>query len=163
MRDEEELSEKRRREIIEQIRISARTVGVPDFDVESRLAGHLAGPVSEDRPDVPVWEYLDYGVNHPAFTVEDIVQVRFPVAFLGGETTVASIAEELRPDPVSAPPRPQPTAEEIVERYAMMHQAQVLGWNAQTRTVEYLKPQAEYRAILEQWWANVRSRRAKES
>jgi len=56
----EPLSEEHRQQIINQIRADAEKAGFPDYDVESRLAGDLAGPASEDRPGVPVWHYFDY-------------------------------------------------------------------------------------------------------
>lgn len=150
MESEESLTEERRQQIINQIRADAEKAGFPDYDVESRLAGHLAGLASEDRPDVPVWHYFDYAAAESAVTIEDLIDIRFPVSFYGGGSTINSVAEELKPHPIQPPV--VPTAADIVRRYAMMHDAGVLGWNSATRMVERLKPLDCEMKVFKDWW-----------
>lgn len=150
MGSEEQVCEERRRQLIHQIGDEARKAGFPDYDVASRLAGHLAGPASKDRPDVPVWQYLDYAATEPNVTVEDIIRVRFPITFYEERSTVTSIAEELQLGPTWLPV--SPTAADIVRFYAMLHDAGVLGWNSATRTIEQLKPQSSYMKVFKDWW-----------
>lgn len=150
MEPEKHATDEFRRQIIDQIRAVARDAGSPDYDVESRLAGHLAGPASEDRPEVPVWQYFEYAAAAPGVTIEELINIRFPISFHGEGSTVTSIAEELKPAPVAAPL--VPTAEDIVRRYAMMHDAGVLDWNTVTRTVERLKPLESEMKVYKEWW-----------
>ena len=132
MDNPEALSEIRRLQIIDQIRADAAAAGRADFDVDSMIAGHLAGPASPDRPNVPVWEYRAY-VEASGSTIKQLAGVRFPVEFFVGGSTVTSIAEELRPLPV--PSGVSPTAEDILRQYEMMHSAGVL-WVGQRHAVD---------------------------
>lgn len=60
-------------------------------------AGKLAGPATPDRPNVPIWEYENYVEKHRDVDLEDLVAVRFPVIFFGGDgVTIDSAAEYLR-------------------------------------------------------------------
>ena len=152
MSDDEYLSEERRLEIIEQIRQQARDAGYPDFDVESVLGGHLAGPASADRPDVPVWQYAEYAAASET-TLEELLQIRFPLWFYGG-STITSVAEELRPPRVV--PEVMATADEIIHRYEMMHAAGVLEWDSDARAVRQVKSMSEYRRVFSLWWSQLR-------
>jgi hypothetical protein len=150
-----ELSEERRLEIIRGLQDDARRDGFPDVDIESLVAGHLAGPASTDRPPVPVWEYLDYVEAHPGLSIEELAKVRFPILFHGGGSTVTSIAEHTAPGPV--PPTFVVTAEDVVRLFALMHEVGAMQWNAETRTIEELRPRDSYApAIYEKWSSQLR-------
>jgi hypothetical protein len=153
----DELSGERRLKLLRELNEAARQAGFPNFDAEGLAAGHLAGPASTDRPPVPVWEYLDYVAKHPEVSIDEISQIRFPISFHGGGSTVTSIAEHTAPGPV--PPTFSLTAEDIVRLFALMHDAGAMQWNAETRTIEELKPRASYApAIYEKWRSQLDAR-----
>ena len=153
----DELSEKHRLKIFRELNEAAHQAGFPNFDAEGLAAGRLAGPASTDRPPVPVWEYLDYVAKHPEVSIDEISQVRFPISYHGGGSTVTSIAEYTAPGPV--PPTFVVTAEDIVRLYVLMHDAGAMQWNAGTRTIEELKPRASYApAIYEKWRSQLEPR-----
>ncbi len=112
----------------------------PEADIDSLVAGSLAGPASPDRPPVPAWEYLNYLASHPELSINDLSRTRFPVALQAGTTMVTSIAELIAPGPV--PVTYQVTAEDVVRLYQLMHEAGVMRWNPQTRTHEEIAPPA---------------------
>jgi hypothetical protein len=154
----DEISEEHRLQRFREINEAARQSGLPDYDAKALAAGHLAGPASTDRPPVPVWEYLDYVATHPEVSIEEISQVRFPISFHGGGSTVTSIAEHTAPGPV--PPTFVVAAEDVVGLYALMHDAGAMQWDAGTRTIEELKPHASYApAIYEKWRSQLKLRR----
>lgn len=160
---EQPVTEEARQHVIDAIRAEARKAGFPEYDVEGRLAGRVAGPPSDDRPDVPVWQYIEYAAAMRDITFEEVIQVRFPISFFGEGSTVTSIAEELQ----HGPPGPAeasvaPTAEDVVRRYLILHQAGVLGWNRATRTVERLKPLESEMEVFKVWWNELLDRAAYE-
>jgi hypothetical protein len=123
------MTEDERRERVRMLVESA-----PDgVDIESTLAGSLAGPESTDRPDVPMWEYVEYAATHPDVTLHDLGAVRFPLRNERGDTTVTSIDELLKPGLGSA--AVHRTRRDIVDLYAVMHAAGLLRWDAATRTI----------------------------
>jgi hypothetical protein len=148
----DELSEERRLEIIRGLQDAARRDGFPDIDIDSLVAGDLAGPASTDRPPVPVWEYLDYAVEHPGVSIEELSKVRFPILFHCEGSMVTSIAEHTAPGPV--PPRLVVTADDVVRLYALMHEAGAMQWNAETRTIEEVKPRYSYAPAIYEKWAS---------
>lgn len=150
---DDELSEAQRQEILRTLRQEQ-----PDVDIDGLVAGKLAGPASGDRPPVPVWEYLDYPGEHPELSLEWIVQVRFPIDFFGGGSTVTSIAEHLAPGP--HPARFVLDAGDIVRLYRLRHEAGALRWNAETRTHEETMPQSAYVKAVYATWAAELERKA---
>ena len=153
------LSEEHRSEIFRELNEAAQRAGSPNFEAERLAAGHLAGPASIDRPPVPVWEYLDFVTKHPGVSVNEFSQVRFPISFHGGGSTVTSIAEHTAPGPI--PATFVVTAEDIAYLYALMHDEGAMQWNATTttRTIEELKPHASYApAIFKKWRSQLESR-----
>lgn len=153
----DKFSEEHRSKIFRELNEAAQQAGLPNFDAERLAAGHLAGPASVDRPPVPVWEYLDYVAKHPEVTINEISQVRFPISFHGGGSTVTSIAEHTALGHM--PATFVVTAEDVVHLYALMHDEGAMQWNATTRTIEELKPHASYApAIYENWRSQLETR-----
>ena len=155
----DKLCEEHRSEIFRELNEAAQQSGSPNFDAERLAAGHLAGPASIDRPAVPVWEYLAFVTKHPGVSVNEISQVRFPISFHDGGSTVASIAEHTAPGPI--PATFLVAAEDIVYLYALMHDEGAMQWNATTTTttIEELKPHAPYApAIFKKWRSQLESR-----
>jgi hypothetical protein len=124
-------------------------------DVERLLAGSLAGPESADRPDVPVWEYVDYAAAHPDVTLADLGAVRFPIRSARGGTFPTSLDELLKPGP--APAAVELTRGDIVELYAAMHAAGLLRWDAATRTIVQVDapPSRDVAAVHAAWRARI--------
>ena len=111
----------------------------PDgVDIERLLAGSIAGPESAERPDVPVWEYVEYAATHPDVTLDDLGQVRFGIRSARGDTVPTSIDELLKPGP--GPAAAYPTRRDIVHLDAAMHAAGLLRWDAATRTIVQVDP-----------------------
>lgn len=139
-------SEDERRERVRML-VESAPAGV---DVERLLAGSLAGPESADRPDVPVWEYVDYAATHQDVTLADLAAVRFPIRSARGDTFPTSIDELLEPGPV--PATVHLTRRDIVELYAAMHAAGLLRWDAATRTIVQVDaPPADVAAVHTAW------------
>jgi hypothetical protein len=140
------LSEDERRERVRMLVESA-----PDgVDIERLLAGSLAGPESADRPDVPVWEYVEYAATHPDVTLDDLGEVRFPIRNARGDTVPTSIDELLKPGP--GPAAVHPTRRDIVDLYAAMHAAGLLRWDAATRTIVRVDaPSSDVAAVAAAW------------
>lgn len=128
--------------------------------LSATAAGTLAGRATPDRPDVPVWEYEEHVAAHPEVALEDLLAVRFPVVFHGGEeSTIASVADELRPLPV--PPRRSLTVADVLDRWRRHHVAGVVGWDHARRAVVHLRPLEDHRAVVRAWaaatWPDVGS------
>jgi hypothetical protein len=64
----------------------------PAHDLDNSLAGALAGPASPDRPNLPVWDYLDFVAVHPSTSLAELTAVRFPVLLYEGESSVTSVS-----------------------------------------------------------------------
>ncbi|KPG80230.1 hypothetical protein AEQ27_12680 [Frigoribacterium sp. RIT-PI-h] len=113
-------------------------------------SGTLAGPATRDRPDVPIWDYEQYSQERPEVELDDLVAVRFPVIFYGGEDfTIDSAAEHLRTDPV-APPVPV-TLASVLDMWKQLHTAGVVAWDHDQRAVEHVRPQQAYEAVVARW------------
>ncbi len=150
----EESEEDERRERIRAL----KAVAPAGVDVESLLAGSLAGPASDARPPVPVWEYLDYLAERRELSLDDIVRTRFPIRLHGGETTVTSIAE-LTSGPGSATYRVGPA--EVVRLYRLQHEFGALTWEPVDRMhVEAMPPSAYRAAVFDAWRRELDSREA---
>jgi hypothetical protein len=122
----------------------------PEVDVAALAGGSMAGLPSTDRPEVPVWEYLEYVAERPKLTLDALAEMRFPIALHAGTTMVTSIAEMLAPGP--HPPTYQTGPEDVVQLYRFMHEAGALVWNPVTRTHEEVLPPASYRGpVYEKW------------
>lgn len=147
------MSEDERRETVRMLVESA-----PDgVDIESTLAGSLAGQESTDRPDVPMWEYVEYAATHPDVMLHDLGAVRFPIRNERGDTTVTSIDELRRPG--LAPAAVHPTRRDIVDLYAVMHAAGLLRWDAATRTIVQVDaPSSDVAALHAAWQDRVAGR-----
>lgn len=116
----------------------------------------LAGRATSNRPNVAIWDYQRYADDHADVSMEDLIEVRFPVVFFGGDGfTIDSAAEYLRTDPV--PASPNPSVSKVVEMWSVLHAAGVVRWDAQRRAVEHVKPLEEYRTVLRQWHAEQRN------
>lgn len=119
-------------------------------------AGELAGPATPDRPNVPIWEYENYAEQHPDVNVDDLVTVRFPVIFHGGnDFTIDSAAEYLRTDPVP-PPTPM-TLGEVIDLWRHLHAAGVVAWDSDRRAVEHCRPFDDYEIAVAAWRVKFRS------
>lgn len=127
----------------------------PDgVDMERLLAGSLAGPESADRPDVPVWEYVEYAATHPGVTLDDLGPVRFPIRNARGDTIPISIDELLSPGP--GPAAVHATRRDVVDLYAAMHAAGLLRWDATTRTIVQVDaPSSDVAAVHTAWRARI--------
>ena len=127
----------------------------PDgVDIEHLLAGSLAGPEDAHRPDVPVWEYVDYATTHPGVTLDDLGKVRFPIRTARGDTIPTSIDELREPGPGLA--GAHLTRRDIVELYAAMHTAGLLRWDAATRTIVQVDaPPSDIAAVHAAWRARI--------
>lgn len=122
----------------------------------SQAAGTLAGRATSNRPNVAIWDYQRYVDNHADVSMQDLIEVRFPVVFFDGDGfTIDSAAEYLRTDPV--PPPPIPTVSEVIDMWSVLHAAGVVRWDAERRAVEHVKPLEEYRTVLLQWHAKQRN------
>ena len=116
-------------------RVRMLVESAPDgVDIESLLAGSLAGPESPDRPDVPVWEYVEYAATHPDVTLQDLGQVRFPIRNARLDTTFPTSIDELL-KPGNGPAAVHRTRRDIIDLFAVMHAAGLLRWDAATRTI----------------------------
>jgi hypothetical protein len=114
--------------------------------------GVLAGRATPDRPNVPIWDYLQFAADHPEVTLDELTAVRFPVIFFDGEDfTIDSAGESLRTDPVR-PPVPE-TLESVIDRWKALHAAGVVQWNSDKRAVEMIRPMNEYTRVLRDWGA----------
>lgn len=134
------MSEDERAERVAQMQADA------PIDISGLLAGELVGPVSADRPPVPVWEYLDYLEAHPELSIDQLSRVRFPVTLYNGDVTVTSIAEGLAPGPI--PATYDMTPQDVVRLYQVQHDVGAFRWNADTLTHEQTKPLAAYHAAV---------------
>jgi hypothetical protein len=128
----------------------------PDLDWDNLLSGRLAGPVTPDRPDVPVWDYLAFVKRHPETRLADLTSARFPVRYLDGSWSVTSVDEDLRPVPSSykgtlPEPAVTETAHTVISRYAALHDAGVIEWDPVERGVVHLKPIGSYTAVVHAW------------
>ncbi|MGA1813957.1 hypothetical protein VH571_16360 [Frondihabitans sp. 4ASC-45] len=124
----------------------------------STLAGGtLAGPATPNRPNVPIWEYASYSEQHPDVEIDDLVAIRFPVIFYGGdEFTIYSAAEYLRTDPVP-PPRPM-GLDSIIDMWRHLHAAGIVAWDSEKRAVEHRQPISAYKAAVAEWGTHWRAR-----
>jgi len=117
-------------------------------------SGTLAGPATRDRPNVPIWDYEQYGQEHLEVKLEDLVAVRFPVIFYGGEDfTIDSAAERLRKDPVA--PAVPVTLASVLDLWKQLHAAGVVAWDHDRRAVEHVRPQQVYDAVLARWGTDL--------
>jgi hypothetical protein len=125
----------------------------------AKLAGGvLAGRATPDRPDVPIWDYLQFAADHPEVTLDALSTVRFPVIFFEGEDfTIDSVVESLRTDPFP-PPVPK-TLDSVIDRWNTLHAAGVVEWNSDKRAVEMIRPMSEYKRVLGEWGAGRRAKR----
>lgn len=128
----------------------------PDLDWDNLLMGRLAGPMTDDRPAAPIWEYPALAEAAPAVSMKDLTAARFPVRFVEGDWTVTSIDEELKPFPRSLKgPRPTPrvenSVESVIRKYRFLHDAGVIAWDPEARGLAYLQPIAVYRDALKAW------------
>lgn len=118
----------------------------------SLAAGTLAGRATSGRPNVAIWDYQRYADDHSDVSIEDLVEVRFPVIFFGGQDfTIDSAAEYLRTDPVPTPRLP--TVSEVINMWSALHAAGVVRWDEERRAVEHVRPSGEYRKVLREWHA----------
>ena len=125
----------------------------PGFDVDRTLAGSLAGRATPGRPDLPPWGYLKHLAAHPEVTADDLIGVRFPVVFFGGEdSTIESAEEHLREGPM--PPTNPSTLASFVDLWARLHVAGVARWNSELRAVEYVAPEVERDRVIAEWGAH---------
>ncbi|MHB1235073.1 MAG: hypothetical protein ACYCZK_05305 [Microbacteriaceae bacterium] len=119
--------------------------------VDGLAAGILAGPVSADRPPVPVWEYLDYLTAHPRLSQEDLSQIRFPIMSYGGVLTITSIAE-LTATPGLVSPTFKVTPEDVVRLYGLMYALGVMRWNPDSKVhEEVVSPTVYAKGLYEKW------------
>ncbi|MBT8163037.1 MULTISPECIES: hypothetical protein [Arthrobacter] len=117
--------------------------------------GTLAGPVSPDRPPVPVWEYMNYAAEHPGITEDHMAGIRFPLRLHDGTLMVTSISEMVPGN------RPTPTfgitVADVVHLYQLMHDSGAVLWNASKLEHEEVKPASEYRTeVYAAWRAGLR-------
>ena len=131
----------------------------PGHDVANSLSGALLGPATADRPNLPVWEYLDFVAAHPSVPLSALTAVRFPVLYFEGESSVSSIDEDLRPPPSHLKHVPKMTvvldAEALVRRYVMEHDAGLVEWDPRSRGIRYLVPVGARRSVLQEWFATL--------
>ncbi|AMM21029.1 hypothetical protein AX769_13915 [Frondihabitans sp. PAMC 28766] len=77
------------------------------------------------------------------------------MVFFGGEEfTIDSAAEYLRTDPV--PPLSVSTVSDVIDMWSALHTAGIVGWDAERRAVEHVKPLGKYRTVLRKWHAEQR-------
>lgn len=120
-------------ERLEQVRILKESA--PEgVDIESLLAGSLAGPVSPDRPDVPPWEYPEYAAAHPEVTLEELARVRFPIRIESTGYTFPSSIHEFA-WPAVTPDSARTTLLDAVDSFLEMHAAGAWRWEPSSRTV----------------------------
>lgn len=121
-------------------------------------SGTLAGPASSGRPDIPIWECERYVADHPDSTLEELIQVRLPVVFFGGEEfTITSVAEELRN--CATPPHTPITVSSVIDRWGRLHAACVVRWDSARRAVEHVRSIDAYRTIITERGASQQSPR----
>ena len=123
----------------------------------SKLAGGvLAGPATPRRPDVPIWEYARFAAIHPEISTDELVEIRFPVVFFGGQDyTITSAAEELEPAPV---PRPRPwTLDTVIDMWTALLTGGIVRWNSELRAVEMIQPMSDHTRVLREWHATRRN------
>jgi hypothetical protein len=128
----------------------------PGLDWDNLLMGRLAGPVDEDRPDFPIWEYPAAMNTDPSLTLGSLAAARFPVRYFGGGWSVTSIDEELKPAPTSYKGRLRPSrfrldAGAVIRRYRGLHDAGVIAWDAESRGLVYVEPPEAYQPIMKAW------------
>lgn len=116
----------------------------------NRVAGVLAGPATEGRPDVPAWDYLKYTAAHPDVSLSQLAAIRFPVVFFGGSDFTIRSVDEFLHDP-STPLSGVETVESIIDMWQAVYAAGVVVWNSSLRAVEMVKPLAEYTQVLRNW------------
>jgi hypothetical protein len=122
----------------------------------ARAGGTLAGPATSNRPNVPIWDYEDYAEQHPDVNLEDLVAIRFPVVFHGGDDfTITSAAEHLRTDQV--PPSTPMTLGSVVDLWRHLHTTGVVAWDSDRRAVKHRRPLDEYRTAVAAWGVKFRS------
>jgi len=140
-------------------RVRMLVESAPDgVDIESLLAGSLAGPESTDRPDVPMWEYVEYAATHPGVTLHDLGAVRFPIRNARGDTTFPTSIDELL-KPGNVPVGLARTRRDIVDLFAVMHAAGLLGWDAATRTIVQVDaPSSDVAALHAAWRDRIAGR-----
>lgn len=137
-------------------RVRDMKAGRPDLDWDNLLTGRLAGPATDDRPDFPIWDYLDVVEADPNVSLRTLSAARFPVRYQEGIWSVTSIDEELRPTPTSYKgtlPAPRFVLDEaaIVRRYRALHEAGLIEWDAPSRGLVFLVPAAVYRPVMRAW------------
>ena len=120
-------------ERLEAIRTLKETVPV-GVDIESRLGGSLAGPVTPDRPDVPPWEYPEYAAAHPEVTFDELAHVRFPIRLEPTGHVMPTSIHEGATLGASVGFAPMPYLDQI-DSYAVMHALGVFRWEVSERTV----------------------------
>lgn len=136
----------------------------PDLDWDNLLMGRLAGPASDDRPAVPVWDYPAVAASDPEIQLEDLAAVRFPVRYFEGGWSVTSVDEHLKPFPSSyegtlLTPRFPRDAMSVIRMYQALHDADLVAWDADSRGLIYLQPIENHRATINSW-ADDETRRA---
>ncbi|HEY8716995.1 hypothetical protein [Pengzhenrongella sp.] len=148
------MTEDERRERVRMIVESA-----PDgVDIESTLAGVLVGPESTDRPDVPMWEYVEYAATHPDVTLHDLGAVRFPIRNARLDTTYPTSIDELL-KPGNGHVGLARTRRDIVDLFAVMHEAGLLRWEAATRTIVQVEvPSTDAAALHAAWQDRIAGR-----
>lgn len=156
---DDSLSEEQRREFIRELErrrpgpdwaevVSRLQAAHPRLDVRGLFGGSLAGPASDDRPPVPMWEYPRYLRDNPEVSIGELTTTRVLIRTLAG-AVVLSIEELMRPGPV---PQSRPLdAEDVIRLYRLIHEAGAMTWDAATRShVETKSPQA-YAEVYARW------------
>lgn len=128
----------------------------PDFDWDNLLMGRFAGPVSEDRPDVPVWDYAALAEADPSVEFADLTAARFPVHYFEGGWSVTSIDEELKPFPTSytgIPPKRRFSLDpmSVVRRYQALHAAGLVSWDPVARGLVHRQPVSAFSDAVRAW------------
>ena len=117
------------------------------------LGGQLIGQTPfEERPPVPVWEYLRYASRTPAVSMASLQKVRFSLRATDGSIGVFSIDEMLADAPVPVPPAYEVEVADIVRLFEIMHLSGALEWDEEKREHVELVPTASYLpSAFESW------------
>jgi len=122
----------------------------PGIDVDGLLAGDLAGPATEGRPSVPIWEYPTYLQAHPDISIEYLSAMRVPLRLFSGEMTVMSIDELTNHGPIPTTFVLDPY--DIIRLFELRHEAGALEWDDETRTLIETAPASVYVASVYGRW-----------